>query len=194
MLRLILGLALFIAAHSVRIVADDWRTRTLARLGPGGWKAVISVVSLGGLVLIAVGYGQARSDPVWLWLPAVWTRHLAALLTLGAFVLVAAAYVPGNQIKAAVGHPMALGVKVWALAHLLANGTLADVLLFGSLLGWAVASFTAARRRDRRAGVGRPPAALAGTVIAVVAGTTLWAAFAFWLHLALFGIAPFGRA
>lgn len=194
MLWLVLGLALFIAAHSVRIVADDWRARTLARVGPGGWKAMVSAASVAGLALIVVGYGQTRIDPIWLWLPPLWTRHLAALLTLVAFVLVAAAYVPGNHLKAAVGHPMVLGVKVWAFAHLLANGTLADALLFGGLLAWAIASFAAARRRDRRSAAPRPPVAMTGTAITVVAGVLAWAAVAFWLHLALFGIAPFGRA
>ena len=194
MLWLILGLLLFIAAHSVRIVAEDWRTRTLARIGAGGWRVVVSVASLAGLALIVAGYAQARLDPVWLWLPPLWTRHLAALLTLLAFVLVVAGNVPGNHLKAAVGHPMVLGVKVWALAHLLANGTLADLLLFGSLLAWSVASFAAARRRDRRAAAARPPTAAIGTVLTVLAGTLAWAAVAFWLHLALFGIAPFGRA
>ncbi|NDP43449.1 MAG: NnrU family protein, partial [Aromatoleum sp.] len=146
---LILGLIVFLGAHSVRIIADDWRSAQVARLGAGGWKGVYALVSLAGFVLIVWGFGQARLDPVVLWHPPTWTRHVAGLLTLVAFVLVTAAYVPGNHLKAAVGHPMVAGVKVWAFAHLLANGTLADVVLFGSLLGWAVIDFISARRRDR---------------------------------------------
>ena len=109
-----------------------------------------------------------------------------------AFVLVAAAYVPGNRIRAVVGHPMVAGVKAWAVAHLLANGTLADVVLFGAFLAWAVLDFRAARRRDRAAGrvPGRGGPAGDGLVVAI--GLGAWAAFAFWLHGALIGVRPFG--
>jgi hypothetical protein len=123
-----------------------------------------------------------------------WTRHLASLLTLVAFVLLAAAYVPGNGIKAKLHHPMVLGVKVWALAHLLANHTLADLLLFGGFLVWAVLSFRAARARDRAAGTVYPPGTPARTAIAVVVGLVAWAVFAFWAHGAWIGVRPFGRA
>jgi uncharacterized membrane protein len=146
---LILGLLLFLGAHSVRIFADGWRARQVARLGEGKWKGVYSVVSAIGFVLIVWGYGLARADPVFLWSPPLWTRHVAGLLTVPAFILLAAAYVPGNRIKAKVGHPMVAGVKVWAFAHLLANGTLAAVVLFGAFLVWAVAEFASARGGGR---------------------------------------------
>jgi uncharacterized membrane protein len=121
-----------------------------------------------------------------------WARHLGALLTLVAFVLLAAAYVPGNAIKARLHHPMVLGVKVWALAHLLANHTLADLLLFGGFLLWAVLSFRAARQRDAAAGTVYRPGALVPTLATVVAGLAGWAFFAFWAHGAWFGVRPFG--
>ena len=162
MALLLLGLLIFLGAHSVRIVAEPWRTAMRERMGENAWKGLLSVVSLAGFVLICWGYGQARQAPVVLWTPPVATRHLAALLTLVAFVMLAAAQVPRNGIKARLRHPMVLGVKVWAVAHLLANGNLADVLLFGSFLAWAVMSFRAARGRDRAAGTVYP----AGTTVA----------------------------
>ena len=156
MTPLVAGLLLFLGAHSVRIFADDWRTRTIARSGPGRWKGVYSVISLAGFALIVWGYGLAREAPVVVFAPPVWARHLASLLTLPAFVLLAAAKGPANRIRAAVGHPMVAGVKLWAFAHLLANGNLADVVLFGAFLAWAIADFVAARRRDRVAGTRGP--------------------------------------
>jgi uncharacterized membrane protein len=193
MTLLVLGLVLFLGAHSVRIFAEGWRTAVRARIGENAWKGAHSLVSLAGFVLIVWGYGQARLDPVVLWTPMTWTRHLASLLTLAAFVLLAAAYVPGNGIKARLHHPMVLGVKVWALSHLLANHTLADLLLFGSFLVWAVLDFRAARQRDRAAGTAYPAGTAARTGVAVGAGVLAWAAFAFWAHAAWIGVAPFGR-
>jgi uncharacterized membrane protein len=189
---LILGLILFLGAHSVRVVADDFRARQISKLGEKPWKAAISVVSLIGFVLIVYGYGAARLDPVYLWQPPVWTRHLAALLTIPAFILLVAAYVPGTRIKAAVGHPMVAGVKIWAFSHLIANGTLADLLLFGSFLAWAVVDYVAARRRDRRAGTRYPAGPVTRDVVAVAIGLAAWAAFALWLHAPLIGVRPFG--
>ena len=193
MTALILGLLIFLGAHSTRIVAEPWRQRTIARLGEGGWKGAYSLLSVAGLALIVWGYAQARLQPVPLWEPMVWARHLAGLLTLVAFVLLAAAYVPGNGIKARLHHPMVLGVKVWALAHLLANHTLADLLLFGGFLLWAVLDFRSARQRDAAAGTVYPPGSVARTMLAVVVGVLAWAAFAFWVHAAWLGVRPFGR-
>ena len=192
MLVLILGLVLFLGTHSVRIFAEPWRSRTLARVGEARWKGVYAVVSLVGFVLLVWGYGLARQQPVLLWTPPVAMRHIAALLTLLSFVLLAAAYVPGNGLKAKLHHPMVLGVKVWAFAHLLANGTLADLLLFGSFLVWAALNFRAARGRDRAAGVAYPPGRAAATAITVVVGVVAWVVFAFWAHGALIGVRPFG--
>src|SRR5262245_54032384 len=125
---LIVGLVIFLGAHSVRIFAEEWRARQIERLGHQPWKGLYSLVSVAGFALIVWGYGLAREHPVSLWNPPAWTRHVAALLTIITFVLWTAAYVPGNRIKAALGHPMILGVKVWALAHLISNGRLADVV------------------------------------------------------------------
>lgn len=192
MTLLVAGLVLFLGAHSVRIFADGWRARTIARHGAVAWKVGYSIVSLVGFGLIVWGYGVARGTPVAVYATPVWTRHLAALLTLPAFVLLAAAKGPANGIRAAVGHPMVLGVKLWAFAHLLANGTLADVLLFGAFLAWAIADYAAARRRDRVEGAVRTPGTVRATLVALVIGVAAWVLFAFVLHGPLIGVRPFG--
>lgn len=191
---LVLGLVLFLGVHSLRVFAEGWRTAVVGRYGAGPFKGAYSLISVAGFLLIIWGYGMARASPVALWNPPVAAQHVAALLTLVAFVLLAATYVPGNAIKAKLHHPMVLSVKVWALAHLLANGTLADVLLFGSFLLWAVLSFRAARVRDRAAALASPTPATsaAGTAAAVVAGLAAWVFFAFWAHGAWIGVRPFG--
>ena len=192
MTLLILGLVVFLGVHSVRILAEDWRTRMRDRLGANTWKGLVSVLSIVGFVLIVWGYGQARLQPLVLWPSPTWTRHLAALVTIPAFVLLVAAYIPGNTIKARLHHPMVLGVKAWALAHLLANNTLADLLLFGGFLAWAVASYIAAKRRDTAAGVVYLRGHAGPTVAVVVVGLAAWAGFAFWAHAAWIGVRPFG--
>jgi uncharacterized membrane protein len=192
MTLLILGLLLFLGVHSTRIFAEGWRTGFIAQRGANAWKGLYTVVSLLGLVLIVMGYGAARQQPVVLWAPPVWTRHLAALLTLPAFVLLGASQVPGNHIKARLHHPMVLGVKLWAFAHLLANNTLVDVLLFGGFLLWAALSFRAARGRDRAGSLVYAPGRTGPTILAVVGGLVAWAVFAFWAHGFLMGVRPFG--
>ena len=196
MTLLLMGLVLFLGSHSVRIFAEGWRAATVARIGENRWKAIYSLVALAGFALLAWGYGSARMAPIVLWVPPLFTRHLAALLTLPAFVLLAAAYVPGNGLKARLRHPMVLGVKLWAFAHLLANGNLADVLLFGSFLVWAMFDYRAARQRDRAAAAtagGAPVKTghLAATIATVVVGVVAWVAFAFWGHALLIGVRPF---
>ena len=188
---LILGLLIFLGVHSIRIVADDWRAAQRKRLGERAWKGGFTLVSIVGLVLIVWGYGMARHDPVFLWNPPAGMRHLAALLTAIAFVLLAAADVPRNSIRALVHHPMLIGVMLWAFAHLLANGTLADLLLFGSFLVWAIFCLRAARKRDREQMTQYPAGTLRGTLIAIVAGGVAWALFVFWLHGWLIGVQPF---
>jgi uncharacterized membrane protein len=192
MTLLILGLVLFLGVHSVRIFGEGFRTGMRARLGENGWKGAYSVLSLLGFVLICWGFGLARQQPVLLWTPPVWTRHLAALLTLPAFVLLAASQVPGNSIKARLHHPMVLGVKLWALAHLLANGLLHAELLFAAFLVWAVLSFRAARQRDRASSIVYAPGRLGPTLGVVFGGIAVWAVFAFWAHGVLIGVRPFG--
>ena len=192
MIVLILGLVILLGTHSVRIYADDWRESQISRLGENTWKGLFSLVSLVGLTLIAFGFAQAKSAPIVVWFPPIGLRHLAGLITLLSFVLVVAAYLPGTRIKAKLGHPMVAGIKGWALAHLLANGNLADVLLFGSFLVWGVLDFSTARRRDRAAGTVYPAGTLNRDVTAVVLGLIAWAIFAFYLHGWLFNIRPFG--
>jgi uncharacterized membrane protein len=189
---LILGLFIFLGVHSVRIVADPWRTQVRARMGEAAYKATYSVLSLLGFALIVWGFGVARETPVMLWNPPLGMRHAASLLTLVAFVLLAAAYVPRNAVRARVHHPMVLGVVAWASAHLLATGSVAHVLLFGSFLAWGVLCFVAARRRDRLAGTRYPGSTGAGTTLTLVVGLVAWAAFAFVLHGWLIGIRPLG--
>lgn len=192
MLLLILGLILFLGMHSARLFAADKRASFIAAKGPLAWKGIYALVSIIGFVLIIYGYGQARMSPTWLWISPVWTRHLAALLTIPAFILIVATYIPGSCIKARVGHPMLLGVKFWALAHLIANGSLADLLLFGGFLAWATALFVVSRKRDRAAGVSYGKGKPVMDAVVVVVGLVAWAAFAFYLHGAWIGVKPMG--
>ncbi len=188
---LLLGLLIFIGAHSLRIFAPAWRDACIAAWGDRTWKGVIGVVSIIGFVLMVLGYGQARQQAVLLWIPPVGLRHAVALFTLPAFILVVAAYVPGNHFKSRLGHPMVLGVMLWAFAHLLVKGQLPAVLLFGSLLLWSVLSLRAGLRREPPS---RAPASLSRTLIVVAIGALAWAAFAFYLHARWIGVAPFALA
>jgi len=183
---------LFLGVYFTRIFANDWRSKTLARLSEKPFKGLYALLSVAGFVLLVWGYSQARQQGVMLWNPPTAMRHIAALLTLVAFVLLAAAYVPGNQIKAKLHHPMVLGTKVWALAHLLANGSLANTVLFGSFLLWSVLLFAASRKRDRLAQTVYAPGTAGATALTVAAGVIGWAIFAFWLHRVLIGVSPFG--
>jgi uncharacterized membrane protein len=196
MLLLSLGLLLFLSMHSLRIVADDWRTAQIARHGEGAWKGLYSLLSLIGLALIALGYGQARVMQPDLWPPPLWTHHLTATLMLLAFVLLTAAYVPGNRIRVRLHHPMLLGLQLWAVAHLIANNRLADLLLFGTIFIWVLLDFRSARRRDRQnAGklanqMAPNPAMRDGMTVLI--GASAWVVFALWGHAALIGVKPFG--
>ncbi len=190
MTALMLGLIVFFGIHSVRIISDDFRTRQIEKVGIRTWRAMYAAVSLVGLVLIVVGYAEARGAPQVIWYPAPWLMHVAILLTIPSFILFAAAYVSGTRIRNKVGHPMLLGIKVWAFAHLIANGMLADVLLFGTFLVWGVAAYASARRRDRRDGTILPIGPLRRDLLAVVIGLVAWAVFALWVHRWLFGVAP----
>ncbi|RZJ11849.1 MAG: protein NrnU [Rubrivivax sp.] len=187
---LALGLALFLGIHLTHAVAPRWREAQIARLGTNAWKGLYTLVSLAGFGLIVWGFSQARYTPVVLWPRIPGMNHLAALLVLIAMILLAAAYVPRNHFKARLQHPMTLSVKLWAFAHLIANNTLADVMLFGSFLVWSILVCRAARRRP--APVMAAPTA-GGTAATVVIGVALWAFFAFWAHAAWLGIAPLGR-
>lgn len=189
MLLFIAGLVIFLGVHSVGIAAPVWREAQIARLGDRAWKGLYSVVSIIGFALLVYGYGLARQSPVVLYTPPTMLRHIALALMLPVFPLFLAAYLPG-RIKTAAKHPMLLSVKIWATAHLLANGTLIDVLLFGSFLAWAVLGRIAAKRRTvPRAVPGAPPSTF-NDVIAVVGGLGVYAAFLMGVHLWMIGVSP----
>lgn len=191
---LVLGLLLFLGVHSVSILAPHWRHAVAHRIGEGPWKGLYTLVSLAGFGLIVAGYSAARQNPVLLWMPPPAMRHVAAVLMLPVFVLLLSAYLPG-RIQRAARHPMLLATKLWALAHLLANGGLADVVLFGAFLAWAVADRISFKRRAA-AGLLRAPHTFgpgrANDAIALVGGLLLYAVFAFWAHGFLIGVQPFG--
>jgi len=190
MVVMIAGLLIFLGLHSVRIFADDWRSARIAAWGAKPWKLGYTVGSLVGFALIVLGYMQARQQPVVLWPALPFMRHVTALLMLVSLVLLSAAYLPRSKLKLRLGHPMLLGTKTWAFAHLLANNTLHDELLFASFLVWSVLCFRAARQRDRAA---PPPPVQADplqSLLAVVLGLVLWGVIAFWAHLLVIGVAP----
>jgi uncharacterized membrane protein len=188
---LIIGLIIFLGSHSSRIFAEPWRNHMIDRLGEVKWKGLYTIVSLIGLVLVVIGYGQARQAPIVLWQPATYLIHISILLNLVAFIFLAASSPSNNAIRLKLKHPMILGVKVWALAHLLANGTLVDLILFGSFLLWAVLDFRSARKRP----IHMPEKVVISTkatITVVVTGIVIWAAFIFGLHQYLIGVSPLG--
>ncbi|HEX2136834.1 MAG TPA: NnrU family protein [Microvirga sp.] len=192
MTLLVLGLVLFIGTHSFTMARGP-RAALIARLGEKPYKGLYSLLALAGIVVIAIGFGQYRQGgPVPVWDPPVWTRHLALVLVWVAFVLFYAAYVPGRIKQLAKGHPMLLGIKIWAAAHLIANGDLGSMLLFGAFLAWGVAARISVKRRDEVTVHGGPVAAPRGwhnDARAVAVGTVLYLVFALWLHPWLIGVA-----
>ena len=209
MTQLILGLILFLGAHSVRIWADGWRNQTIEAYGEKAFKGVYALVSILGFYLLVVGYGEARLQTVALWNPPIFTKHISMLLMLLSSILLVATYIPRNHFKMRLGHPMVLSVKVWALSHLLANGNLADLVLFGSFLMWAVLNFRSARARDRalllNLNVTEEAAAepltesestnqpkLLSTIMTLVGGMAIWALITFVLHAKFVGVSPMG--
>lgn len=187
MTKLLAGLVLFLGMHSVSIVAPRWRDRMVARLGEVPWKALYGVVSLAGLVLVVQGYAAARLAPVVVYLPPAWLDHLGMLLLVPVFPMLLAAYLPG-RIQRTLKHPMLVAVKTWAVAHLLMNGMLADIVLFGAFLAWAVADRISLKRRAPRA-VPSAPAGRWNDAIAVGGGLVVYVAFVVWLHAWLIGVA-----
>ncbi|HEY2679451.1 MAG TPA: NnrU family protein [Steroidobacteraceae bacterium] len=189
MALLIIGLVLFLGVHSVAIVAPALRARMIHRLGEGAWKGLYALISLVGFVLICYGFGVAREAPVVLYSPPIWLRHVALILMLPVFPLIVAAYLPG-RIKTAAKHPMLAAVKLWAFAHLLANGLLADVLLFGAFLAWAVVDRISLKRRSTPQLLRTAPPRPLNDVISVVLGLAIYALVIGWAHVRLFGVSP----
>lgn len=185
-----LGLIIFLGIHLTRVLAPAWREGLIASRGEAVWKGAYTAISLIGFALIIWGYGMARRDAAVLWVAPALIKQLAIALNLLAFILLAAAYVPRNHIKSAIGHPMVAGTKTWALAHLISNGRLPALILFGSFLLWSVVLFAASRRRDRAQGVTYAKGETAQTIMTLIAGAVAWAAFTYWLHALLIGIAP----
>lgn len=186
----LLGLLIFFAAH-----AAAWpkglRAGAVERMGLGPWKGLYALVSIAGFALIIIGWPEARASAPQLYTPPTWMAHIALVLVPIAFIFLAAAYMPTGRIKQAVKHPMLLSVKVWALAHLLANGDLAGVILFGSFLAWAAATRISLARRER-AGLSQAPVAgpnaMLGDGLAVVVGLGAAAVFIFVLHAMWIGV------
>ena len=186
MIELIAGLVIFFAVHSVSIFNESWRNRMVAQLGERTWQGLYSLLAIAGFVLMVRGYGIARLDPLVLYSPPLWLRHVAMLVLVPVFPLLLATYLPG-RIQTAARHPMLIATKLWAFAHLLANGMLADVLLFGGFLAWAVADRISMKRRIQRPVPGVPPAKL-NDIVAVLLGLVLYVVFVFWLHGWLIGV------
>ncbi len=188
---LIIGLLLFLGAHSISIVDHRWRDAMARRMGGFAWKGLHGLVSLLGLMLIVWGYGLARQEPIVLYLPPAWLRHIALLLLLFVFPLLIAAYFPG-RISRRVKNPMLIAVKTWAFAHLLMNGMLADVLLFGAFLAWAVADLISLKRRPSRPLPVTAPTSPWNDAIAIAAGLAVYVAFVGGLHRWLIGVPVVG--
>lgn len=189
MALLILGLVVFLGAHSIQIFAGATRAGAIARLGPGRWKGLYSLVSLAGFVLIIVGYGQARASPPLYAAPGGMAPLTFLLVTVG-FICLVAAYWPANHIKRLVGDPMVLGVGLWAAGHLLVLSSPAAVTLFGAFLVWAVAEFISLRVRARASPPIATTAKALNTVFVVVVGLLLAGAFIMGLHKLLIGVSP----
>jgi uncharacterized membrane protein len=190
MVLLVLGLVVFLGAHSTRVFAESWRRGMIARLGEGPWKGFYSLVSIVGFILIIWGYAMARPESAVIYEPPVWLKHVAILLNLLAFILLGIFIAPAGRLKARLGHPMILGVKTWAFAHLLANGRVAELVLFGGFLAWAILDYAASRRRDRESGVVRIPGPARNDAIAVALGVVFWSAMVTRLHAWLIGVSP----
>jgi len=187
MIYLVLGLVLFLGVHSISIVAPAWRDRTAARLG-NAWRGLYSLITIAGLIVLVRGYGIARQNPVILYAPPAWTHYITAVLMLPVFPLFLAAYLP-DRLKSALQHPMLLSVMLWAAAHLIATGMLANVVLFGAFLAWAVADRISFGWRTVRPNPVAPSMKF-NDGIAIVAGLVIYVIFEHWLHFRWIGVQP----
>ncbi|RVQ40930.1 NnrU family protein [Sinorhizobium meliloti] len=188
---LVLGIIIFLGMHLVRVVAPGFRAGIIDSLGKGTWMGLYTIVSLVGLCLIIYGFGQARGETGMLYDPPIFLRHIALLLMLIAFIVLAAGFLPAGRIAVALKHPQVLSIKIWALAHLLANGETSSVLLFGSFLAWAVILRISLKRRERAGEKVLPVFKSArNDVLAVVIGLVAFVLFVWKLHELLIGVQP----
>jgi len=188
MTYLILGLVLFISIHLTRILAPQLRDGAIAKMGDGPWKGVYSIISILGIYVMTLGFGSVKLDYPELYDPPAFLKHIMMLLVLISFILMAAGNLKAGYIQAKVKHPMLIAFKTWAFAHLLVNGDMASVILFGSLLAWAVFTLIAVKKRG-----GEPPVATSfmPDIISVVIGVVAWFVFAVYLHPWLIGVSIF---
>ncbi|QND36728.1 NnrU family protein (plasmid) [Sinorhizobium meliloti] len=188
---LVLGIIIFLSMHLVRVVAPGFRAGIIDSRGKGTWMGLYTIVSLVGLCLIIYGFGQARGETSMLYDPPIFLRHIALLLMLVAFIVLAAGFLPAGRIAVALKHPQVLSIKIWALAHLLANGETSSVLLFGSFLAWAVILRISLKRRERAGEKVLPVFKSArNDVLAVVIGLVAFVLFVWKLHELLIGVQP----
>lgn len=190
MTLLVFGLVIFLGVHSVRIFGESGRQRSIARLGEQPWKGVYSLLSLAGFVMIVWGFAEARWTAPMIWAPPVWTRHIALLMMLFSMILLGAYGLKTSHVAVAVHHPMLWAVVVWSAAHLIANGSAADVVLFGAFLGWSLLDLQSNYARDRAKGIVYPAPSWGATIGAVAVGAVLWIVLLAGLHRWLFGVSP----
>lgn len=191
MLVLVIGLVLFFAIHLVPAQVE-LRNGLVGRFGENGYKAIFAVVSLLGLTLIVVGFAKLQMHPgknPQLWVPPMWMRHIAVALMLPAMIALVAAYVP-SRIHTTLKHPMLVAIKIWALAHLLANGDLASLVLFGSFLAFAVYDRISVKRRHAMGPISDSSGPWFNDAIVVGLGCVLYAAILLWLHQLIIGVPP----
>jgi len=185
MVLLVLGLVFFLGIHSVRVFAPAARENFIASRGEGAWKGFYSILSILGIIILIYGYGQARLDNVYFYSAPVWVAHVQWLLMLFAMILLVASQLPAGRIRKTLKNPQLIGVKVWAIGHLLVNGDLASILLFGGFLIWAVLVVISTKKRDQTL---PDTTSTMGDVLSVIIGIGIWLAFALWLHEWLIGV------
>jgi uncharacterized membrane protein len=192
MLVMIIGIIVFLGIHSVRIVAPRWRLAKMEEWGESKWKGLYSLVSIVGLALLVWGFGMARLDAPILYEPPVWMKHITLLLMLFAFIFLGVFIAKPGRLKPVLKHPMLISIKTWALAHLLANGDLASLILFLSFLAWAVFDRIALKRQARAglAPMAITPGPVTNDVVAVLIGLVLYGLFIWKLHILLIGVSP----
>jgi uncharacterized membrane protein len=195
MLLLVAGIVLFLGIHLIRVVAPGFRQSMIDRLGQNAWRGLYSLASIATLVLLIYGFGAARQKTTVLYAPPLWMAHITLILMLIALICLAASLLPAGNIAVRTKHPMVLSVKIWAFAHLLANGDIASVLLFGAFLAWGVVLRIALKRRERAGELTlRPFVSGKYDIQAIVIGSIAWALIIWKLHEWIIGVSPLAMA